>query len=91
MSNYSIQFVVRWTTITASRLANQPQPLERNTSKINGLYRNCDAVDRSRVGDNHLYVTEVRADGDRTSSFARAISAECDQPLSVQIGNSNLA
>ena len=41
--------------------------------------------------NNHFYVSQVRTNGNRTCTFSRSISAEGDQPLSVQVGNSNLA
>jgi len=41
--------------------------------------------------DNHFYITKIRANRDWTCTFSRSVSPECDQPLSVQVGNSNLA
>ena len=91
MPNYTVEFIVRWPTVSRFGFSNQPKPLKRNARQIGWLDRNGDTVDRRRMRDNHSYIAQVGTNRDRTCTSTRAIPAERYQPFSAQIGNSNLA
>ena len=82
---------MRRPTVSRFRFSDQPQPFERNARKIDWLNRNGDAMDRRCMRDNHFYIAEISTNRDRTRAFTRSVSAERDQPFSVQVSNSNLA
>ncbi len=55
----AVQLVCTKTPIPLRALANQTQPLERDTRQIDGFWRDVEAVHGRRMGDDHLDHADV--------------------------------
>jgi len=88
---YAIELLTSRSAITRPALSNKAKSLQSDASKINRFRRYRNPVNGGRMRNDHFYVTNIRADGERIGSLARTFSAKVDQSLSTKVGDANAA
>jgi hypothetical protein len=83
-SDQTVQFILRWSPVALIPLPNETKPCERNARQNDGLDREYNAVNRRRVRQNGLDISQIDSDRDGTCAFARRFLSKLDEPPAIK-------
>lgn len=85
MGEESRKLLLARSAVTLIALAHQPQPLQRNASKVDRLYLYRHAVNRGRVGKDEADRSDIHSNGHRTGPCGCPGSSKMDKTLAIHL------
>lgn len=87
----AVQLIFVGSAIPLGALSDQPEPLERNTSQINGFGGYVETMDSGGMGDDHFGHADINAKRHRSRTLLRAHLAIIDHLLAIEVPDPFLA
>ncbi len=85
-----IQFFLRWSTVSLTAFADQPEPIESDPGKLDFFCGCVNAVNGLGMKKNGFQIGDVHANGRWTGAFDRPMASKIDNRLPVDLVNPDM-
>lgn len=87
-SDKAIQLVLRRSPVALVPFSNETKARQRDLRENNGFGREYHAMNRGRVRQDGLDISEINTERDGTCAFARPLFAKLDEPTAIEFRDS---